>query len=148
MSFGIDDTGIEDIAETTQIIFPHPPIISDRFIEDGLSKTHAISVRGTVQVVQWPFDQDDRLLKLFVRQLTEANMNTLMTLRNMVGLMNVKIKAGVSDTILCAFASEAMQTRWKSMTASDGHPESKADGSAIPAVFKIYEAFITLTRME
>lgn len=148
MSFGNNDTGIEDLAEVTQIVFPHPPIIANRFEEDGLSKTHRVSVRGTVQMVQWPYDQEDRVLKLFVRTLTEANMVTLKTLRNTIGLMTVKTAAGTADTILCAFASEEMQVRWKSMTADNGHPETKADGSAIPSVFKVYEALITLLRME
>jgi hypothetical protein len=141
MSFTNSQVGIEDYNETTQLLFPHPPIIEERWAESRTAKAVEISFANSPITVQWASGQSSTLIHLFVRRLTAGQIATLQILRNMTGLMRVKIQADDSQTILCAFGPDDKQA-WNSMVAE--HP----DGSIVPSVFKVYEAHITLIRME
>lgn len=146
MSFTINQTGIEDyLTETTQIIFPHPPIVESRWAEGTPGTVVRWSVSNTPCVVQYQGEQDRRVLRLFVRTLTAAQIDTLRQLRDDGGLLNVKITPGSATTILCMFAEDTDQD-WHPMIAE--HPDAKGDASAIDGIFLIYEAHIVLARME
>jgi len=145
MSFTDLQTGIETYDEVTQLIFPHPPIIEERFAESTVATVSAWSLSNTACVVQYNGVQARRMLRLFVRTLTDTQMATLETIRDAGGLVNVKIAADTDATILCAFAEEDEQ-EWVPMIAD--HPQTDASGNAIPAVLRIYEAHIALVRME
>lgn len=145
MSFTSLQTGIETYDEITKLIFPHPPIIEERFAESTIGTVAAWSLSNTACVVQYNGTQARRMLRLFVRRLSAAEMATLVTLRDAGGLVRAKITPGTSTTILCAFAEEDEQD-WVPMIAD--HPEKDATGSDIPALLKVYEAHIALIRME
>lgn len=141
MSFEDDEVGIENYAGTVQLLFPHAPIIESRWMQSKVSKVVETSFANTPITVQWDGDQSKTLLHLFVRRMTAAQITILQQLRDMTGLMYVKIQPDTSAVILCAFGPDGDQS-WQSMIAE--HP----DGTDIPSVFKVYEAHITLIRME
>jgi len=145
MSFDDDEVGIETYDGVTQLLFPHPPIIEQRWEEGKLGTSVRYSIMNTPCVVQYQTDQDKRLLRLFVRRLSATQMATLQTLRETLGLMYAKLVVGTSTTILCAFAPDSEQD-WKPMIKD--HPETDEAGDDIPALLRIYEAHITLVRME
>lgn len=145
MSFGSTETGIETYGGGTKLVFPHPPIIEERFADSAVGTVTAWSLSNTACVVQYHGLQARRMLRLFVRALTAAQMATLQTIRDAGGLVYVKLAATGSTTLLCAFAEESEQ-EWEPMIAD--HPETNAAGSDIPALLKVYEAHIVLARME
>ena len=145
MSFGINDTGIETYDEVTQLLFPHPPIIENRFMESGNDRVAHVTLAKTAVVTVFSPYQAKVWLDLFVRRLTETNMVTLGSLRDDGGLVRVKTTPGSAATVLCMFRPDEDQD-WAEMIAP--HPEAQDDGSAIPALLKVYEAHIALARME
>ncbi len=145
MSFTDDQVGIETYDGSIQLLFPHPPVILDRFTESGVDRDQAISIKGTVTSVQWLSDQPKRELRLLVKTMTAAQMATLETLKGTTGLFYVKIAAGVATKILCDFQDDGEQ-EGDSMVAP--HAETKGDGSAIDDIFKVYETEIALVRIE
>jgi hypothetical protein len=145
MSFTSTQTGIENYAGTAQLLFPHPPIVEERFAESSVATVVAWSIPNTACLVQYQGAQTRKFLKLLVRTLTAADMTTLTQLRDAGGLMYAKITPGTSTTILCAFAPDEDQ-EWEPMVAD--HPEKTATGTDIPALLKVYEAHIVLVRME
>lgn len=145
MSFTDDEVGLETYDGVTQLLFPHPPIIEQRWEEGKLATSVRYSIVNTPCVVQYGADQDKRMLRLFVRGLSDTQMATLQTLRDTVGLMWAKLEVGTSTIILCAFGNEADQD-WQPMVAD--HPETDDSGDPVPAIFRIYEAHIVLVRME
>lgn len=145
MSFTINQTGIENFAESIQLIFPHPPIIEERFTDSKVDHLVEWSIKKTAVTVQYEGSQDLQWLRLFVRRMTAAQMATLAELRDETGLMNVKLAAGSATTILCAFGPEDEQ-EWTPMI--NDHPETTEDGSAIPTLLKVYEAHVALVRMD
>lgn len=145
MSFTTLQTGIETYDAATKLIFPHPPIVEERFGESSVSTVVSWSIANTPCVVQYGGTQSRRLLKLFVRTMSATQMATLQTLRDTGGLMYAKITPGTTTTILCVFAPDDEQT-WEPMIAD--HPEADAAGDDIPDIIKVYEAHIVLVRME
>jgi hypothetical protein len=145
MSFTDDQVGIETYDGSTQLLFPHPPIIEERWEEGSLGTSVKYSLLNTPCVVQYDTDQDKRMLRLFVRRLNGTQMATLQTLRTTKGLMYAKLEVGTSTTILCAFAPDSDQ-EWVPMIAE--HPETDEAGDPVPAVLRVYEAHIVLVRME
>jgi|OpeIllAssembly_1097287.scaffolds.fasta_scaffold00063_6 hypothetical protein len=145
MSFTSLQTGIENYAGGTKLLFPHPPIIEERFAESSISTVTAWSLSNTACVVQYNSTQARRYLKLFVRALSASEMATLTTLRDMGGLMYAKITPGTSTTILCCFGTDD-EHEIEAMIAD--HPEKTAAGNDIPALLKVYDAHIVLVRME
>jgi len=145
MSFEDDEVGIETYDGVTQLLFPHPPIVEERWEEGSLGTSVRYSLVNTPCVVQYGTDQAKRMLRLFVRRLNGTQMATLQALRNTLGLMYAKLEVGTSTTILCAFAPDDEQD-WVPMVAD--HPETDEAGDDVPAVFRVYEAHIVLVRME
>jgi hypothetical protein len=145
MSFTTAQTGIETYDGVTQLLFPHPPVILERFAEGKVARAHAVTITGKNISVQWAGVQDKLSLRIKVRTLTAANMATLEAIRDAVGLVYVKLAAGVATTYLCALMNDEDQ-KWVPMVAD--HPETKTDGSAVDTVFLVYETEIALLRME
>ena len=144
MAFNLADVGIEDAAETTQVLFAHPPIIEQRHAESGQDTVYEIAVPGNVVAVQYVPTQAKRFLWLRWEQVTSTQVATIETLRTTGGLMTVKLKPGDATTLTCVFGPDADQ----SITTYTGdYPESDKIGGSLPELMTTYKVRLTLLRM-
>ena len=144
MAFALDEVGIEDIGEVTQVLFDHPPIIEDRHAESGQDTIYEVAVPGNPVGVQYVPSQSKIFLRLRWEQVTSTQMATLETLRATAGPMTVKLKPGDATTLTCLFGPDADQD----ITPYTGdYPESDKTGGALPELMKTYKVRLTLLRM-
>ncbi len=143
MAFALAEVGIE--RDATQVLFDAPPIIEDRHKEGGPTTSFELAITNDPCVVDYAVDQDKAFLKIHMEQLTAAQIATIETLMGATGPIVVKLKPGVSTTIICAFGPRTMH---KLEPYNGPYPESDKTGGTLTPVLTAYKATLFLLRLE
>lgn len=142
MAFLLNEVGIERGA--TKLLFSSPPIIEERHREGGPSVAYELSIDNTPVVVNYAISQDKAYLKIRMEQLTQTQVNTIEQLMGSTGLVTVKLKPGVTTTIVCAFGPRSEQ----SFEPYNGpYPESNKAGGTLTPILTAYRVTLMLLRM-
>jgi hypothetical protein len=142
MAFLLSEVGIERGA--TKVTFNAPPIIEERHREGGPSRVYELSINNNPVVVDYALAQDKAYLRIRMEQLTAAQVATIESLMASSGLVTVKLKPGVSTTIVCAFGPRSEQ----SFEPYNGpYPESDKSGAALTPILTAYRVTLMLLRM-
>ena len=142
MAFELAEVGIE--RDTTQVLFDAPPIIEDRHLEGGPSRSYELAITNNPCVVEYAVSQDKAKLKIRMEQLTAAQVATIETLLGASGVVTVKLKPGVATTITCGFGP---RSEHKFQPYNGPFPESDKTGAALTPVLTAYKVTLSLLRV-
>lgn len=138
MSFAIGKTGLERGA--TKLVFDHAPKVVDRHAEEGPDRVVAVSINRNTIVVEYAATEDPSRLVIRSELMTEAQVETLETLRSAAGVVTVQLDpTGVDPTFYAVFGGDEEQ---KVEPIFGAYPENA------PARLTQWRAELTLYRME
>jgi hypothetical protein len=142
MAFSINETGFE--RDATKLVFDSAPILMDRHEEEAKDAEYAVAISGAPITVQFNRTQDKSFLRLKIRYIAGADVDTLVTLMEGDGPVTVKLTPGDATTILCMFGPREMQE----LTPFSGdYATGKSDGSAVDPLLRQYYAELFLLRL-
>ena len=142
MAFTEAQVGIERSA--TQVLFDAPPIIEDRDREGGPTTAYELAITNNPCVVDYSVSQDKAFLKIRMEQLTAAQVATINTLMGATGPIVVKLEAGTSATLTCAFGPRHMH---KFVLYNGPIPESDKAGDPLTPILTAYKVTLFLLRL-
>jgi len=145
MAFTINETGIENLAETVRVVFETPVIVLERDLETAADAVHDIAISGAPIVVVYNRTQPRSELNLYVRRIMGTNLANLRALMAAGEPVTVKLTPGSATTITCLFGSRKDQTleAW-----TGAHPDADSAGAALDDLLLQYKATLKLFRME
>ncbi len=142
MAFTINQTGIE--RGGTQLVFESAPIMLQRHAEEAQDAAYAVAISGQPIVTQYARTQAKSFLRIKLRLIAGADVDTLITLMEGAGPVVVKLTPGSAATITCIFGPRADQ---KLTPFNKDYATGKSDGSAVDPIFTQYEAELFLLRL-
>ena len=142
MAFLINEAGFERGA--TQLLLDTAPIMLERHAEDAQDAAYAIAISGEPITVQYTRSQPKSFLRVRLRLIAGADLDTLINLMEGAGPVDVKLTPGDSTVIQCMFGPREDQ---ELIPYNDDYATAKMDGTAVDPIFVQYKCDLFLLRL-